>query len=679
MEEDAGSVFMKKRLATAAAWLILGAFLILAILEFYPGVILLGNAPSFESKRFLVFLVGLLLLAAAWLYGLWACWAGIKPRIIASLQLVVERISLPVRGILSFILVLIPSIAFIFSSFGLYDTGFWFRSTILLAAAFLANFVWMPRLRSINWLLCFATGVTVSGAFFTMSGWLSRITSYPFSLSWSEGNRFWDYSIPFASYRYFHPDSSPIFTFISSGRQLLWAVVYLIPNVQIWGVRLWDAMTWIVFPLGLGWAVVFRRGLARPDWIWKTVFVLWTFLFLSQGPIYAPLLVCAILVVVAVRQRSLVVSIILVVLAAYYANLSRWTWTYAPGLWAGLLALLDMKEPGFQKGRLKEFLRPVILGLSGYFGGQVLPQLVAWLQPGSQGIALLIDPSRNLSRQPLLWDRLWPNTTYGPGILLGTFWAGLPVVVLLAWLAWKRIWKVNFLQLAAMVFIGLAFYGVGLVASTKIGGGSNLHNLDMFWITLVMVAGWALSELAPNYGRSGSTRRAAAGLLCVVLVSPALFAIQYGSPLVLPKKELIVSVLDGIRKSVSLAQQKGEVLFLDQRQLLTFDQVQGVPLVVEYEKKFLMDQALAGNAAYFTGFYQDLAKKRFTLIVSEPVAVKLQGKGVVFGDENDAYVHWVSGPLSCYYEPLTTYEEVSVQLLVPRQEPLRDPKICPAP
>jgi len=669
---------MEKRFIAVAAWIIFGAFLVLAVLEFYSGVVLLGNVPSLGSKRFLAFLIGITLLAAIWLYGLWACWAVIKPRFIETLQFLVERIMLPVRVCLAFILVLIPSFLFIYSSFGLYETGFWFRIFVLLAAAFLGTFVLVPRFNSNNWVLFFAASVTISGAFFAMSGWISRVTGYPFSLSWSEGNRFWDYSIPFASGRYFHPDSEPIFTFISSGRQLLWAVVYLFPNVSILGVRLWDALTWIVFPLGLGWAAVSRRSVGKPDWAWKTVFILWTFLFLSQGPIYAPLLVCAILVVIAARLRSLVLSILLVVLAAYYANLSRWTWTYAPGLWAGMLALLDVHAPAFKKDHLKDFVRPVVLGLSGYFGGQVLPQLLTRFQASSQSIMLLIDPSRNLSRQPLLWDRLWPNTTYAPGILFGTFWAGLPLVILLVWLGWKRIWKVNLLQAAAMACIGLTFYTVGVVASTKIGGGSNLHNLDMFWITLVMLSAWALKDLVPNYWRLSSIKTPTVILLCLALISPATYAIQYGSPLILPGSDLVASVLSNVANSVAQAQKNGEVLFLDQRQLLTFGQVRGVPLVVEYEKKYLMDQALEGNEAYFKGFYQDLLKKRFTLIVSEPLAVKYQGKGVVFGDENDAYVRWVSGPLSCYYEPLATFEEVSVQLLVPRKEPLRDPKICPA-
>ena len=48
---------------------------------------------------------------------------------------------------------------------------------------------------------------------------------------------------------------------------------------------------------------------------------------------------------------------------------------------------------------------------------------------------------------------------------------------------------------SGMVIPSLAFLAVGLIASAKIGGGSNLHNIDMFWITLALIAAWAWKEV----------------------------------------------------------------------------------------------------------------------------------------------------------------------------------------
>ena len=72
---------------------------------------------------------------------------------------------------------------------------------------------------------------------------------------------------------------------------------------------------------------------------------------------------------------------------------------------------------------------------------------------------------------------------------------------------------------------------------------------------------------------------------------------------------------------------------------------------------------------YFTKFNADLAKQRFALIISEPLKVIYHGGEYNFGDENDAWVKWVAQPILCYYEPLKTFKEVKVQILVPRSNP----------
>ena len=125
-----------------------------------------------------------------------------------------------------------------------------------------------------------------------------------------------------------------------------------------------------------------------------------------------------------------------------------------------------------------------------------------------------------------------------------------------------------------------------------------------------------------------------------------------------------------IQDAVSAAAEEGEVLFMDQRQLLTFGYVENVPLVPEYEKKVVMNAAMADDEAYFGAFYDDLARGRFALIVNEPGVIKYQGDAFEFGDENDAWVRWVTVPLFCYYEVKETLRDVGAELLVPREVPL---------
>ena len=58
--------------------------------------------------------------------------------------------------------------------------------------------------------------------------------------------------------------------------------------------------------------------------------------------------------------------------------------------------------------------------------------------------------------------------------------------------------------------------------------------------------------------------------------------------------------------------------------------------------------------------------QRFALIISEPLNLIIRGEDYAFGDENDAYVKWVTMPLTCSYEPIYTNYQTGVQLLVPR-------------
>jgi len=133
----------------------------------------------------------------------------------------------------------------------------------------------------------------------------------------------------------------------------------------------------------------------------------------------------------------------------------------------------------------------------------------------------------------------------------------------------------------------------------------------------------------------------------------------------LPTDEMTLSTLEMIRRNVAEAQTRGDVLFMDQRQLLTFGYIRDVKLVWEYEKKLMMDEALSGNEAYFEPFYRDLAAHRFSLIVSDPLRAPIKDSDYQFGEENNAWVKWVAIPVLCYYEPIETFKYVRVQLLVP--------------
>jgi hypothetical protein len=491
------------------------------------------------------------------------------------------------------------------------------------------------------------------------------VSDYPFKLSWSEGNRFYDYSLVFGKSLYL-AETPPEMLYNEPGRYALWGILFLFRELPIWFHRLWNALLFTV-PLLLVGLLLARLAVQGALRRWH--FALWIFLLLIQGPIYPSLVICALLVLVTARSRFWL-KLLAVILAGYYAALSRWTWLAAAGVWAGLLAFLwDEYNP--QDGRLwgalparqKTLLEAAGLGATG-LAAAVLAKPGLLLAPEqATGFAL---------QQPLLWYRLFPNATYGPGILLALALAIGPLALWLAWLVLSRAWRLSWLQAAAAALPALAFLAMGTVASTKIGGGSNLHNLDMFLITLAILSGLAVRALSlkslPLWGAPAHPvlRAAVQGLLALSVLVPAWNAFQAGAPLHLPPEQAVGEALKTIQAEVDLAQAEGEVLFMDQRQLLTFGYIKNVRLVHEYEMKYMMDQSMAGDPARFRAFYDDLARKRFRLIVIHPLTTQIQGREHNFGEENDAWVKWVARALLCSYRPKVTYKEVSVQLLEPR-------------
>jgi hypothetical protein len=232
--------------------------------------------------------------------------------------------------------------------------------------------------------------------------------------------------------------------------------------------------------------------------------------------------------------------------------------------------------------------------------------------------------------------------------------------------------------------------------SVKIGGGGDLHNMDMFIIGLMFTGAIAWRQGGYKWVRTLDTSPIWMRLVVLALiVIPGYRGLMDLTPLsisgdlktvsiladvtpldplpdpfpgTLPSQSDIKESLAGIKAEVYRTKSMGAVLFMDQRQLLTFGYITGVPLIPEYDKKVLIDQALSGNPRYFQGFYKDLAAHRFSLIITSPLHETVQTSQDDFGEENNAWVKWVATPLLCYYEPLYTLKKVHVQLLEPRQD-----------
>ncbi|NCB36558.1 MAG: hypothetical protein EOM58_11010, partial [Clostridia bacterium] len=264
---------------------------------------------------------------------------------------------------------------------------------------------------------------------FSVFSRLARVTDYPFMLSWSEGNRFYDYSLIFASDLY-HAASSLDTPYFSPGRYGLWGMLFLIRDLPIDLHRAWDALLWGLTPFLFSFAAAQR---IRPGWLRWTV-VLWGGLFLMQGPTYPMILIAGTLVLL-VQNRTPLKKALPVALGSFYAAVSRWTWMLCGAYWAGLVELFDTYPR--RKGSLLKRIQPMLISAGIGLAAGILAYFLFFYNSATVDLPL---------NQPLLLYRLFPNKTYHPGIMLGTFYAAGPAVILLAWYALSGRWKMDALQ-----------------------------------------------------------------------------------------------------------------------------------------------------------------------------------------------------------------------------------------
>ncbi|MFT3892229.1 MAG: hypothetical protein QM730_11400 [Anaerolineales bacterium] len=617
-------------------------------------------------------------------------------RLLQRLQIPIafrERLGI-VRWVLALIIFGFPAWLFQYSPWGIVFKDVYIRILIWLLVAAILTFLFTRGKLVFGWGEALLAVLITSGEFVIVASFMD-VTSYPFSLGWSEGNCLWDYSIMFGRYLYEYPADKNIPVLLDVGRQFIGGLPFLIHGITIGMERFWVGLTVILPYLLLGFAA-FRS--ARKNWLLYVLSALWTLLFLKQGPIHPPLVLCA--VVVALSWRSpLWLAIPLIALTGYAAEESRYTWLFAPGIWIGMLELVGAE---LQHGKLScsAWVRTITLGLVGVTGGffgpkvaSVISGLVTGNAAGAPATAVTVTSvSTAVTNQPLLWYRLLPNATYGVGIIVGLLIATIPLIVVLSYLVISKKWKLNIWQGLAIVAPLLAFLLVGLTVSAKIGGGGDLHNMDMFLIGLLFTAVIAWEKAGRDWLTNIDLAPFGMKLILVLMLTlPGLQSlgvmrsynsvedpswlvtltdVANASKLDLyPSKEIADTSLEVIRQKVALARsQGGDVLFMDQRQLLTFGFISDVPLIPQYEKKVLMNQALKSDAKYFKAYYADLAAKRFSLIVSEPLRKPVKDSSYQFGEENNAWVKWVSIPTLCYYEPKIALDEIGVELLFPRED-----------
>lgn len=546
-----------------------------------------------------------------------------------------------------------------------------------------------------GWLLSVAIAALIGGAIFQIlaadnTSLLRNVSNDPFSLGWSEASRYY-YASLWLAWPLYGVDLPP--SVLHATRYLMQAAPFLIPGAPICLHRLWQVFLFLftswftsfmlirrlrsgaesvphtVSALPTRWLIP-DSGATNP--IRKILLTIWAALFLLQAPVYYHLLIIPILVLWGFNARHFWRSLVVVLVASIWAGLSRVNWLPMPGLLAAAIYLLETPLPHRRlQSAFRYLITPalwVILGTAIGYAAQTAYKIFSGNPQEYFGSSFTSD---------LLWYRLLPNVNDRFGVLLTASLYAFPLVLALflyvapRWRSYHFVRWTGLLAMLAMLFAG------GLVVSAKIGGGKGLHNLDAFWVLLLVVAGYVMigkfvqdqgTEL-PEDARNAVFfgERWWSMTIGLGLVLPLGFALASGGMIPTQNAADTQKALTVLREELTpTAEAGGEILFISQRQLLTFDELPEIRLVPDYETVFLMEMAMSNNQAYLQRFHQYLRDQRFALIVASPQNTNLQGRTHAFGEENDAWVRGVSVPLLCYYHPKVKLPSVNLIIYAPR-------------
>ena len=506
--------------------------------------------------------------------------------------------------------------------------------------------------------LVFAKWLLVFGVIHRIAAFVPEIQGGPFALGWSEGSRFYNASL-------FAPESLygmklPL-PALPPSRYLIQALPFYLGVRSILFHRIWQVVLWLGMTLWGSWLMAKRLNTSAKVSLPLLKSLL--FLFFFQGAVYYHLMVCVVLVLVGYKKDEPLRTLIFVILASVWAGISRVNWMPLPALMAVALYLLDRPFDG--KKWDKYLLWPVVWVIGGLAAAYVSRQ--GYIAISGEDPTLF----DSAFSSALLWWRLWPNATFSLGIGPAMLLVILPGAALL-WLKLreKSLPRLHWLQWLGLAVILGVFFGGGLVVSVKIGGGGDLHNLDGFLVFWALIVGGilAMGSGAPQPNSQIADNQSRKFWMVMLVLVPALFAFMRAGFWSFDDIQSQKSELNDLKRAIAvLEDHTGDVLFISERQLLTFGEIK-LPVVPDYEKIFLMEMAMSNNQEYLSLFRQKLKGQAFIGVVCDSLSTNIQGGDRSFADENNTWVEQVVFPLLAEYEAILSWRNGEINLLVPQGE-----------
>ena len=571
-------------------------------------------------------------------------------------------------SIAAFSWLLLGSLGYLFENYYVRLSIFWMVVLVgagLIKAYLMTNARMMEKTEDTGLFWTIIASLILTGFGYQLAVMVPQISAYPFSMGWSETSRYYYASLFFAK----NIDGMELTpSVLHPSRYLMQSIPFIVTGLPLWFHRFWQVFIWVFAAILTTYFLSRRLSLtSKKTNICLFLFIGWAYLFLFQGPVYYHLLVCVIVVLWGFNSHNFWTSLMIVLFASVWAGISRINWYPVPGLLAATIFFLEIEVPkltdeGSNGSHLRYIalylLKPVVwvgLGTLMAIGSQYLYVLWSGAEIGEFTSSFTSD---------LLWYRLLPNPTFPLGILPAILLISLPLLVLII----RRLMVLHTLRILGIGSILLTLFIGGVIVSTKIGGGSNLHNLDAYLVILLVVSGYVYFEkvIWESHHRQKKENVSRVLLLLIVLI-PILYALSFGGPLILPEKQVVEQTLETLDEMTSEAVKLGgDVLLITERQLITFGMLKEIPLVEKFETVYLMEMAMSGNDNYLSDFHASLSEQDYALIVTDQQRINYKGREYAFGEENDVWVAEVTVPLLKYYQREELFNDIGIEVLIPK-------------
>ena len=508
---------------------------------------------------------------------------------------------------------------------------------------------------SSSWAASFASVVLIQVVAYQLYENLLVITTDPFSIYYSETSRFYYGSLWLSQSLYgMRVPLSPW----HATRYILMAIPFLIRGLPLWAHRLWQVLLWLGITSLSSWLLV--RRLHFGNKALALLVACWSFVYLLQGPVYYYLQVCVIIILLGAEMKHPWRSLIAVLAASFWAGISGVNWYPVPAALAAALYLLEqpVSESKNVWGYLIKPLMWGVFGLVSAFAGQAFYIFIS----GNKDTSLF----RSSLTSSLLWNRLLPSPAFPLGILPGIILISLPLWLGL-WFALRgRLNRLHPIRIIVLGLILLVLFAGCLVVSVKIGGGADLHDLDSYEVLLQIIAVYFFANQVRSESGKAEWGMIPWPVLVLVILIPFVFPLDYvGSWVTYNSYRAQVDIKKLQAAVTPAAAQGGQVLFISERQLITFNYIQGVPLVPEDEIVELMEIAMSNNRPALSKFYSDLHQHRFALIVSRKLNTGIK-TGEAFSEENNAWSQDIAAPILCEYHPVLSLQSNNLQVYAPK-------------